>query len=92
MPAASWTAEPPSWVDLDAKVPLPCSTASVSPWTNSTSSGLIPSRSATIIENVVSWLWPWLNEPDSTRAVPSGVISTRPNSSPPGAGPAVIST
>ena len=40
----------------------------------------IPSRSDAICANVVSWPWPWENEPVRTIASPVAVISTPPNS------------
>ncbi len=59
---------------------MPLAISSVSPlWTVTFSTGS-PSRSAAIIANVVSWPWPWENEPVRTIAPPSGVISTSPNS------------
>ena len=69
---------------------MPLAISSVSPlWTVTFSTGK-PSRSAAIIANVVSWPWPWENEPVRTIAPPSAVISTSPNSD--SAIPFVIST
>ena len=52
----------------------------MSPLTTVIFSTGMPSRSEAIIANVVSWPWPWENEPVLTIAEPSAVISTAPNS------------
>ena len=48
-------AEPPIWVDLEPYVPVPRATESVSPLITVIFSTGIPSRSAAIWANVVSW-------------------------------------
>ncbi len=76
LPAAA----PPICVDLDPYVPVPRGTVSVSPLSTVIFSTGIPSRSAAIWANVVSWPWPWEKEPVRTIASPSGVIATAPYS------------
>ena len=71
-------------------MPVPRGTRSVSPASTWILSRSMPVRSATIWANVVSWPWPWENEPVRTIAPPSSVISTAPNS--PSLMPLVIST
>ena len=48
---------------------------SVSPWRSLTRAVSMPSRSATICANVVSWDWPWLIVPLVTTTAP--VVSMR---------------
>jgi len=53
-------------------VSMPSGATAVSPWSTSTSSYGIPRRSATIWENVVTWLCPCGEVPISTCTVPVG--------------------
>ena len=53
-------------------MPSPYGVRSVSPWRTWTSSGGIPSSSATICANVVSWPWPWVCALIETIALPEG--------------------
>ena len=59
---------------------MPRATSSVSPLRTVTFSTGMPRRSETICANVVSWPWPWEKEPVRRIALPSGWISTSPNS------------
>ena len=56
--------------EREPPVPSPKNTLSVSPWMYSMSFGWMPSLSATICLNVVSWPWPWLMLPEKIDTVP----------------------
>src|SRR6266550_5817895 len=71
--SAAWYAATPPTVRLRLPyVSLPSGATAVSPWSTSTSSYGIPRRSATIWENVVTWLCPCGEVPISTCTVPVG--------------------
>ena len=64
--AARKTAVPPTLTDRDPYVSIPCGATAVSECSTSTSSGLIPSLSATIIDQLVTCPWPWGEVPVTT--------------------------
>ena len=65
-------AAPLTGVDREPYVPRPNGVRSVSPWTTSMSSGGMPSSSATIWANVVSWPWPCVCTLRPSIALPVG--------------------
>ena len=67
---ACTTADPPIATERLANVPTPRGTSRESPKRSSTSSSSTPSRSAASWAKVVSWPWPWGEEPLRTSSRP----------------------
>ena len=70
--AARSSAEPPTAIEREPKVPVPNGTWSVSPSMISICAIGTPSRDARICAKVVAWPWPWLWVPSSACTLPSG--------------------
>ena len=77
---ATYTALPAVWREREPIVPDPLGTSAVSDCRIVMSSIATPSLSAMIIENAVTWPWPWALVPTRAITFPSLVISTAPNS------------